>query len=231
MNVKYPVYEALVELFLDWNSKINLSAIRDADGVREKHIADSLLVTPFVDFEDKKVLDIGAGGGFPTLPLAIECDSANITALDSVGKKMKVVQAIADELGLENVKTIHGRIEDCGQDKAHREKYDLVTARALAPWPVLLEYALPFVRVGGFFVAYQGPQIKEDLKTFKHLEQKLGGKVTKIYETRLGDAERFFVLVKKIKPTLKRFPRENGLPRQKPLGYSWISLISHQTGI
>lgn len=211
-------YDQLVELFLDWNSKINLSAIRDEDGVREKHIVDSLLATEFVNFEDKRVLDIGAGGGFPTLPLAMNCPTADITALDSVGKKMKVVQAMADELGLDNVKTIHGRIEDYGQNAKYREKFDVVTARALAPWPVLLEYALPFVRIGGYFVAYQGPQIKEDLKIYKNLEQKLGGKILKIHETSLSDAERLFVVVKKIKQSAKRFPRENGLPRQKPLG-------------
>lgn len=210
-------YDQLVEKFLDWNAKINLSAIRDEAGVREKHIVDSLLATEFVDFADKRVIDIGAGGGFPTLPLAIECPSADITALDSVGKKMKVVQAIADELGLENVTTIQGRIEDFGQDKKFREQFDIVTARALAPWPVLLEYALPFVKVGGKFVAYQGPQIKEDLSTFKNLEQKLGGKIIDVHETALSDAERLFIVIKKIKPTPKRFPRENGLPRQKPL--------------
>lgn len=211
-------YDQLVQLFLEWNAKINLSAIRDEAGVREKHIVDSLLATEFVNFEYKRVLDIGAGGGFPTLPLAIACPTAEITALDSVGKKMKVVQAMADELGLDNVKTIHGRIEDYGQNAKYREKFDIVTARALAPWPVLLEYALPFVRIGGVFVAYQGPQIREDLKTYKHLEQKLGGKILKMHETALSGAERLIVVVKKIKPTAKRFPRENGLPRQKPLG-------------
>jgi 16S rRNA (guanine527-N7)-methyltransferase len=210
-------YDQLVELFLDWNSKINLSAIRDEAGVREKHIVDSLLATEFIDFEDKRVLDIGAGGGFPTLPLAIECPTAQITALDSVGKKMKVVQSMADTIGLENVRTIHGRIEDYAQNATYREKFDIVTARALAPWPVLLEYALPFLRIGGLFVAYQGPQIKDDLKKYKNLEQKLGGKLLKIHETKLSEAERVFVIVKKIKPTAKRFPRENGLPRQKPL--------------
>ena len=95
-------YDQLVDLFLEWNQKINLSAIRDEAGVRERHIVDSLLATEFVDFEDKRVLDIGAGGGFPTLPLAIECPTAQITALDSVGKKMKVVQSMADTIGLEN---------------------------------------------------------------------------------------------------------------------------------
>lgn len=210
-------YDQLVDLFLEWNQKINLSAIRDEAGVREKHIVDSLLATEFVDFTDKQVLDIGAGGGFPTLPLAIECPTAEITALDSVSKKMKVVQSIADRIGLENVKTVHGRIENSGQNPKYREKFDIVTARALAPWPVLLEYALPFVRIGGIFVAYQGPQIKQDLKTYKNLEQKLGGKIFKIHRTSLSEAERVFVVVKKIKPTATRFPRENGLPRQKPL--------------
>jgi 16S rRNA (guanine527-N7)-methyltransferase len=210
-------YDQLVDLFLEWNQKINLSAIRDEAGVREKHIVDSLLATEFVDFEDKRVLDIGAGGGFPTLPLAIECPTAHITALDSVGKKMKVVQSMADKLGLENVKTMHGRIEDFAQNKTYREKYDIVTARALAPWPTLLEYALPFLRIGGVFVAYQGPQIKEDLKTYKNLEQRLGGKIIDIHETALSEAARVFVVVKKIKPTAKMYPRPNNLPRLKPL--------------
>lgn len=210
--------DQLVSLFLDWNAKINLSAIRDEPGVREKHIADSLLVTEFVDFSGKRVLDLGAGGGFPTLPLAIEFPTMNITALDSVGKKMKVVQSMADELGLKNVRTIHGRIEDYGQDRAHREQYDIVTARALAPWPVLLEYALGFVKVGGQFVAYQGPQIREDLVEFAGLEERLGGEVVEVHEMQLGEAERLFVVVEKVKPTPKKYPRENGRPRQEPLG-------------
>ena len=217
MNVKTLDYENLIKLFLDWNSKINLSAIRDETGVREKHVQDSLLATKFIDFAEANVLDLGAGGGWPTLPLAMEHPTAQFTALDSVGKKMKVVQAIADELKLKNVNTIHGRIEDFGQDKNYREKYDMVTARALAPWPVLLEYALPFVRVGGRFVAYQGPQIKEDLEQYKNLESRLGGKIAALHETKLGEAERLFVVIEKIKPTPKNFPRENGLPRKQPL--------------
>lgn len=210
-------FEKLWEFFSDWNSKINLSAIRDKEGVFEKHFEDSLLVTEFFDLNGKKLLDIGAGGGFPTLPLAIVNPDADITCLDSVGKKMKAVADMAEQLGLKNVTTLHGRFEDFAQDKKHREKYEVVTARAVAPWPVLLEYALPFVKVGGSFIAYQGPAIEEDLVEFKGLEKKLGGEIVCKEKTVLGDNERYFIEIKKRKPTDRMFPRANGIPRKEPL--------------
>jgi len=209
-------FKKLYELFSDWNSKINLSAIRDKEGIYLKHFVDSLLSMKFMDFENKKVLDIGAGGGFPTLPLAIVNSTAEFTALDSVGKKMKVVQKMADDLGL-NVKTIHGRIEDFGQNKEYREQFDIVTARALAPWPVLLEYGLPFVKKGGVFLTYLGPQVHEDLMKYKKLEERLGGKIIEFYEDKLADAERYFVIIEKVKCTSKKYPRGNGVPRMTPL--------------
>ena len=167
-------------------------------------------------WQNKKILDIGAGGGFPTLPLAVVLD-AQITCLDSVGKKMKAVAAMAQELGLSNVRTLHGRFEDFGQMREHREKYDVVTARAVAPWNVLLEYALPFVKVGGSFIAYQGPAIEDDLVKFSGLEKKLGGEIVRKEKAVLGESERYFIEIKKVKPTDKRFPRGNGIPRSKPL--------------
>jgi len=213
-----PRLQQLVHLFQDWNSKINLSAIRDEDSIWEKHIADSLLITEFVDLEGKamRVLDIGTGGGFPSLPLAICFPSLKFTSVDSVGKKLKAVQAMADELGCQ-IRTKHGRIEDLGQDAAYREQYDLVMARALAPWPVLLEYALPFVKVGGRFVAYQGPSVNDDLTVYKNLETKLGGKIIKVHETKLGEQDRVFIEIKKMAQTNRKYPRANGIPRQEPL--------------
>lgn len=218
--------QKLVTLFLDWNQKINLSAIRDEAGVWEKHIADSLLISEFIDLNKPpisplkkgtvRVLDIGTGGGFPSLPLACMYPNLKFTSVDSVGKKLKAVQSIADELGVQ-LRTKHGRIEDLGQDREYREQYDLVLARALAPWPVLLEYALPFVKVGGRFIAYQGPGIREDLRTFKNLEKKLGGILVSIHETQLGDSERLFIEIKKAAQTSKKYPRENGIPRKEPL--------------
>lgn len=209
----------LVTLFLDWNSKINLSAIRDEAGVWEKHIADSLLLSEVIDLKAQKlrVLDLGTGGGFPSLPLSCQYPGLRFTAVDSVAKKLKAVQSMADELDVK-VRTQHGRIEELGQDRQYREQFDLVLARALAPWPVLLEYTLPFVKVGGHFIAYQGPGVREDLKTFAGLEKKLGGKVIKVHETTLGDSERIFVVIKKIVQSSGKYPRANGVPRKQPLG-------------
>ena len=178
---------------------------------------DSLLSTKYVDFNGKNILDLGAGGGFPILPLAIVSQRSPFTALDSVGKKMKAVQDMADTLNLP-VKTFHGRIETFGQDRNFREKFDIVTARALAPWPVLLEYALPFVRIGGQFVAYQGPAILEDLKKYKNIETILGGKMAEVFEDQLGAANRrIFVVIKKMKACPRKYPRPVGEPKSCPI--------------
>ena len=209
-------FEKLYALFVDWNSKINLSSIRDETGIYQKHFVDSILVLKYFDLEDKDILDLGSGGGFPALPLGIALEDSKIVALDSVGKKMKAVSSMADKLGI-NVKTEHGRIEDFGSHKNYRGKFDIVVARALAPWPVLLEYTLPFLKLGGSFIAYQGPAIESDLKEFKGVERKLGGKIQSIHKTQLGENERVFVEVKKVAQTPTRFPRSVGIPRQKPL--------------
>lgn len=215
-NAKFQKLEQLYTLFTDFNSQINLSAIRDERGIWEKHFLDSLLVTKFFNLEGKKILDIGSGGGFPALLFPIFYENVEVVALDSVGKKMKVVQQMADSLDL-NVKTVHGRIEDFGQNSEFREQFDIVTARALAPWTVLLEYALPFVKVHGKFIAYQGPSIEKDLEKHKNLEVRLGGKIKGICADRVNDMERLFVSIQKKKACPKRYPRKNGEPRLKPL--------------
>lgn len=213
---KFQKLERLYELFVDFNSQINLSAIRDERGIWEKHFLDSLLITKFFNLEGKKILDIGSGGGFPALLFPIFYDDVEVVALDSVGKKMKVVQQMADSLGL-NLKTVHGRIEDFGQDPEFREQFDIVTARALAPWTILLEYGLPFVKVHGKFIAYQGPSIEVDLEKYKNLEVRLGGKIKGICAGKVQEMERIFVSIQKKKACPKRYPRRNGEPRLKPL--------------
>ena len=216
-NPQCELFSKLYKLFTDWNTKINLSSIRDEAGIYEKHFVDSLLATKYIDFNNKKVLDLGAGGGFPVLPLAIISKDSQFSALDSVGKKMKAVQDMADQLDLP-VKTFHGRIEEYGQDRRFREQFDIVTARALASWPVLLEYALPFVKVGGVFVAYQGPAIVEDLEVFKGVEKILGGAIKDIFEDQLGEEnKRFFVVIKKIKSCSKKYPRNVSEPKKNPI--------------
>lgn len=223
------------ELYNDWNSKINLSAIRTKEEFLTKHIEDSLLPTKWFDFSGKKILDLGTGGGFPSLPLALylngdlesqdakflvsaEAKNFPITALDAIAKKLKVVKTIGAELGLE-INTLHGRAEDFGRDKLYRDSFDVVVTRAVAKWPTLLEISLPFVKVGGHFLAYQGPAVKDDLKTHHGLEKKFGAKLIKVVKGDLADSERVFVLMKKIERTPKKFPRPAGIPKREP----WLS--------
>ena len=211
-------FEKFLKIFQEKNSQINLSAIRDEDGLYAKHFADSLLATKFFDFSGKNnILDLGSGGGFPTIPLAICFPDSTFTALDSVGKKMKAVADMANQLGLKNVKTVHDRIEVAGQNEKFRENFDIVVARALAPWPVLLEYALPFVKKGGKFIAYQGPSIEPDLEKFQDVETRLGGELVHIMADQIDGDERILVGIEKIKNTPKKYPRANGEPRMNPL--------------
>lgn len=213
---QYTQLKTLVHVFMDWNSKINLSAIRQEEDIWNKHILDSLLVLKHVSLAGSKIMDLGAGGGFPSLPLSILVPSSSFSPLDSVGKKMKAVQDMAETLGT-RVKTINGRAETCGQQQMHREQYDIVLTRAFAPWNTLLELALPFVAVGGVLIAYQGPAITEEIKKYAHLPGKLGGEVTHIYKDTLNGAERIFVCVKKIKVTPNSYPRMVGEPKHNPL--------------
>ena len=208
-------FSVLLKSFKDWNSKINLSAIKDDDGIIKKHFIDSCLINKYIDFENKSILDIGTWWGFPLLPLSITTN-AKITGLDSVNKKLIAIENIAQGLK-KNIKILHGRCEDVGQNLEFREKYDFVTARAVAPWPVLLELTLPFVKVWGKFIAYQGPAILEDLKKYNNLEQRFWGKVHKIIEETIDDNKRVFVIIEKLDKCSKKYPRLVGEPKRNPL--------------
>ncbi|MDQ7023592.1 MAG: 16S rRNA (guanine(527)-N(7))-methyltransferase RsmG [Candidatus Gracilibacteria bacterium] len=172
---EYSKFEKFLEIFMEKNSKINLSAIRDKDGIIEKHFIDSIMLNIFVELTpllDKeglgvvKVLDLGTGGGFPLIPLAVINPKVDFVGLDSVGKKLKAIEGFAEQLELKNVSTINGRAEDLGQDPKHREKYDYVVSRATAYLPTLLELVIPFLKVGGTFVAYKLAD-KEELRASK----------------------------------------------------------------
>ena len=208
-------FKKLLELFLDWNSKINLSAIREPDEIIKKHFIDSLLITKHFEMNEKNILDLGAGGGFPSLPLAIMTNS-KVTALDSVGKKMKAVQSMADVLGL-TINTIHGRAEDFAKDPKYREQFDMVISRAVASWPTLLELTLPFVKKEGSFIAYQGPAIREELNNFIGLEKAFGGDFEVLAEDKIDDEERLFVEIFKEKKCSKEFPRKAGEAKRNPV--------------
>lgn len=209
-------FKKLHELFVDWNSKINLSAIRDEEGIYIKHFLDSVMSAKIFDLSDKKILDVGCGGGFPSLPLGIIFPTANITGLDSVGKKLKAVQDMADKMGI-NMKTINGRAEALGHESEHREQYDVIVSRAVAPWNTLLEITLPFLKVGGKMIAYQTPSILDDVFDNESVAERLGGMVMEVFEADFEGLERRFVVLKKFEKTPKKFPRAVGMPKHEPL--------------
>ena len=212
--------ERLAEVFLEWNQKLNLSAIRDRDGVLLKHVLDSLLILPFGLIKDgDRVLDMGTGGGFPGLALAIIFPETDFVLVDATTKKVTAVAEMAAELGLSNVSCFAGRAEEMGHDPDFREHFDVVVARALAGFSTLLEYCLPFVRVGGHFVAYQGPELIDTWRGFEGIARKLGGEISEVKTTILPieEAQRCFVVVKKLSQLSSNYPRAVGLPKKKPL--------------
>ena len=215
MNEKLERY---MDEILRYNESINLTAIRERDEFVTKHIVDSLL---FADLpcikEADKIIDAGTGAGFPGVPLAIVYPEKEFVLLDSLAKKLKIVSDIADELGIENVSTLHMRAEDAGKDKAHRERYEVCVTRALAPLPVLLEYTLPLIRPGGKLVAYKGPQYEEELADAKKALDILGGELVSIEHSGLEDMDRTALVISKTGKTPAQYPRKAGTPSKKPL--------------
>ena len=206
------------ELLIEWNEKINLTAITEAQDVAVKHFLDSLLAAKMVEnLAGKTLIDIGTGAGFPGVPLKIMEKDLKVTLFDSLQKRLKFLDILCAELKLTDIVTIHGRAEDGGQNKDLREKFDLASARAVARMPVLLEYALPFVKVGGYFLALKGPELDEELKESAKALKVLGGEVAEIGRFSLGGYTRNIALIKKAAPTPKAYPRKAGNVQKKPL--------------
>jgi 16S rRNA (guanine527-N7)-methyltransferase len=208
------------ELLLEWNQRFNLTAVRTPEGIQTRHFLDSLtclLVTG--ELNGRRLVDIGTGAGFPGLPLKIMQPGLAVTLVESVGKKATFLQAVVDELQLESVEIVNARAEDLGQDPAHRAHYDWAVARAVAPLPVLLEYLLPFCRVGGVALAQKGAQAASELVEADRALAVLGGGAVKLTEVSLAGQENEAVLisVEKIRATPGEYPRRAGLPAKRPL--------------
>jgi len=217
-----PSYEErfarLTALTLEWNEKINVTAVRDPSEFMQKNVIDSLTLYGAAELEAAgSVLDMGTGGGFPGLPLAAVCPHKSFVLTDAIGKKLKVVDSVAQELGLANVKTVHSRAEDLGHSPEYREKFDLVVSRAVADLAVLAEYCLPLVRQGGCFIAYKTGAAADEIEAAKPAIGKLGGRLAEIRPDGIEGSGHVFVVVEKRSATPKTYPRKAGMPTKKPL--------------
>lgn len=212
-------FDKLLYLYKDWNSKINISSIKDDKEIIIKHFLDSLYWNEVSDFSWKKVLDIWTWWWFPLLPLAITNPTASFIWLDSVNKKLEVIKHIADDIWLTNVKVVHARSEQLAHDKKYREQFDIVTARAFSKWSSMLEMTLPFVKVWWELLAYQTLSIIEEIEQKKWVLEKLWGSIQKINKFILPEWywERVIVVIKKNKRIPDIYPREVWMPKKDPL--------------
>ena len=211
--------ETYYRLLVDWNEKINLTAITDPKGVAVKHFVDSLSLLRFLDIkENARVIDIGTGAGFPGVVLKIARPDIQLTLLDSLKKRFLFLEELVSQLGLE-AEFAQGRAEEFGQDISYRESYDLAVSRAVAQLNTLSEYCLPFVRLSGHFVAFKGGECEAEVQSSKRAILTLGGKITALhsFELPFQGGNRTLVVIEKTAPTPDKYPRNNGKIKSKPL--------------
>lgn len=211
-------FERYRELVFKWNQSVNITAVKDPLVFEEHHLIDSLSVACFPEFAaSERVLDVGTGAGLPGIALSLVAPDKQFLLLDSVGKKLKIVDLMTEQLGLNNVKTLHARAEDPAHESAYREMFDFVVARALANMSVLVEYCLPYVKVGGWFVAYKTKSAAEEIQQASNAIEVLGGKIREMTEHQTDDTDHVLVWIDKVKNTPSAYPRKAGLPSKDPL--------------
>ncbi len=227
-------FKQYYEILVEWNSFMNLTGITEYDEVLVKHFVDSVAVKKaIVDISkedesigellsfdnDMSVIDVGTGAGFPGLPLKIAFPGSKVYLLDSLNKRVKFLGEVIDKLGLKGITAAHGRAEDAARQGDLRENFTVGVSRAVANLATLSEYVLPFVKTGGYFIAYKSGEIDEELQGAKKAIQVLGGEVKHVYKFALPDTdiERSFVFIKKTGSTPKKYPRKSGLPGKEPI--------------
>lgn len=209
-------FSSLCDILLEYNNKVNLTAIREEKGVFEKHFLDSVSGEIFFE-KEARVCEIGSGGGFPSLPLKIFRDDLSFTLFESVRKKCEYLQYVVDKLELNCIKVCNERAEEAARKPDYREKFDCATARAVARLNVLCEYCMPFVKVGGTFIAYKG-DCEEELKEAEKAISVLGGKLKNVEKFSLPSGDkRTIVVIKKISSTPQKYPRGQGKERKSPI--------------
>ncbi|HLR53557.1 MAG TPA: 16S rRNA (guanine(527)-N(7))-methyltransferase RsmG [Pseudogracilibacillus sp.] len=213
-------FELYYEILIEENKKVNLTAITEKEEVYLKHFYDSISPLFYTTFEaGSKVCDIGAGAGFPSIPMLIVQPDIHVTIIDSLQKRIRFLERLIERLGLTNVTLVHGRAEETGQNSLYREKYDVVFARAVAKLNVLAEYCLPLCKVGGTFIALKGSHVATELEEAKKAYQALGEASIheKTFQLPKEASERSIVFATKRKPTSKKYPRKPGTPAKTPI--------------
>lgn len=207
-----------MELLLEWNEKMNLTAITEPDEVILKHFIDSITVEKYIN-KEAKIIDVGTGAGFPGIPLSIIRNDLNITLMDSLNKRIKFLDEVIEKNNLINVDTVHSRAEELARNTDYREKFDVATSRAVASLNVLLEYMVPFIKVGGYCICMKGSNVDEELNNAKKALDVLNCKVEKVERFNLpgSDYGRNIIIIKKIGETSKKYPRKPGTPAKEPL--------------
>ncbi len=206
------------ELILEWNNKVNLTAIKEDDDFINKHFIDSLTIAKYIKKYNNTIIDIGTGAGFPGIPVKIVKDN-EIVLFDSLNKRLKVLDDIILKLNLSKIKTLHGRAEETFKNSQYREKYDIATSRAVANLNVLVEYMLPAIKLGGICICMKAGKVEEEVNQAKKAISVLGGRIEKIEEITLPetDFERTIIVIKKVKNTPNKFPRKPGTPAKEPI--------------
>jgi len=218
-NEQTEKFSQFARLLVEWNEKMNLTAITDPEEIVIKHFLDSLSIAELIPNETKTLVDVGTGAGFPGIPLKIIKENLKVTLLDSLAKRINFLNEVCNSLMLKDILAVHSRAEDFGTDPNFRESFDFAVARAVAGLPVLLEYCLPLVKVGGIFIAMKGPDGREELEESRKALDVLGGDIEDTYFFTLpySNIERCLIKVRKCRHTPTKYPRKSGIPTKNPI--------------
>ena len=209
-----------MESVLEKNKHINLTAITDRDEFIRKHYVDSLLCASSAEFRNaNSVIDVGTGGGFPGIPLAIAFPEKEFVLIDSLNKRIRIINELCENYGIDNVTALHGRAEELGRNSNFRESFDICVSRAVANMSTLSEYCLPFVKIGGTFIAYKGPECSEELNNASNAIRMLGGEVMRIENPQFDELpfEHTLIYINKAESTRSKYPRKAGTPSKEPI--------------
>ena len=211
-------FYAYMELLLDWNEKINLTAITAPEEIILKHFIDSMTIAKYIK-EGAKVIDVGTGAGFPGIPLKIIREDIEITLLDSLNKRINFLNEVINQLKLAEIQAVHSRVEEFGQNKKYRENFDCATSRAVANLSTLAEYLIPLIKINGMCISMKGSDVKEEIQQSERAISLLGGKIEEVEEFQLpkSDMDRNIIIIRKTKPTPPKYPRKPGTPAKEPI--------------